>query len=146
MLQQTEANVSHSNLSTTVTCEHANSVLSSTCLQSIVGGGEPEEPLRGNPATAGPMTSEDLGGAIASPGAVLPGIQRPVLCTTKSWRGPSTTSLSDVPSAPSSPRICTSYKRVSSLPSYVGLTGTSRTCGINASGVSYTDSPSTSVP
>jgi hypothetical protein len=71
MFWLTEASVSRNNLSMTVTCEHANSMLSSTWLQSIGGGGEPGEPIRGRSATPGPVASEDSGAGITSPGAVL---------------------------------------------------------------------------
>jgi hypothetical protein len=42
----TEASFSCNNHFAMATCEHANSALSSTCLQSIGGGGRPGEPDR----------------------------------------------------------------------------------------------------
>jgi hypothetical protein len=70
------------------TCKHANSTSSSTCLQSIGGGGKPREPDRGSLATPGLMTPEDPGARIVSPGAVLLGIPRPAPCIIKSHSEP----------------------------------------------------------
>jgi hypothetical protein len=75
--------LSHRNLSATATYEHANSALSSTCLQSIGGSGESEEPGRSSPVAPGPTAPEDSGAGIASPGAALLGIPRPAPRTTR---------------------------------------------------------------
>jgi hypothetical protein len=160
MFWLTETNISRSELSAMVTYEHVNSMLSSTFLQLIGGGGEPGEPGRSSPTTPGPATFDDSGTGIASPEVVLLSILRPTPRTIKSWSrpptslpswGPAPSTLtwnlpSDAPSTPDSSQTRASYKRVASHPSCTGITDTSRTCGIDTYSTPCTDSPSTSAP
>jgi hypothetical protein len=71
MFQLTESKVSCNSLSEFVTCEHANSALSSTCLQLIGGGGRPGHPGWSMLDTLGPTMLEDSGAGVASPGVSL---------------------------------------------------------------------------
>jgi hypothetical protein len=84
MFRLTKASISHSNLSTMVTCEHVSIALSSTYLNLISGDEEPRYPGRSRLTAPGPAAPEDSEVGIASPGAVLPGIPRPVPHTPKS--------------------------------------------------------------
>jgi hypothetical protein len=80
----TEASVSHSSFSMTVTCEHAYSVLSSTGGQLIDRDEELRGPSRSNPIILEPSAPEDPGPGIAPLGSVHPGVPRLALHTTKS--------------------------------------------------------------
>jgi hypothetical protein len=61
MFELTEVSVSCSNLSVVVTCEHTDSALSPTCLQSIGGGGKLGEHGRCSPNTLGPAVPKTRG-------------------------------------------------------------------------------------
>jgi hypothetical protein len=80
MFQWTEASVSSSNRSAVVTYEHADSALSSTCLQSIGGNEEAGGPSMYDPHTPGLMVLEDLGA-----GAAFLEAPAPAPCTSKSY-------------------------------------------------------------
>jgi hypothetical protein len=94
MFRSTEANISCSNLSIAVTCEHTDSASSPTCLQSIGTCRKPGEPSRSSPDNTRPVVPMDPGGGTASPGATLPGTLMPAPRLTKSHNKPLTSSLS----------------------------------------------------
>jgi hypothetical protein len=111
MSRSTEANASRNSLSTSVTCEHANVALFSTCLQLIGDGGK----YQGNPTGAtwippGPQHLRTRGGTPGStdadtthhpiPEQTPSVIARPGLALVVS----TLTAPSDAPSAPSASR------------------------------------------
>jgi hypothetical protein len=118
---------------------------------------------RGNPATPGSTTSENLGAQTASPRALLLGVPGPEPRVTKSkHRSPVvSSSRGSIPSAstlsaPSSVSLATAstlagvpFKRGAPLPSSACITGTScayiisASCADPSSGISSTDSHST---
>jgi hypothetical protein len=115
MSRPTEANVSCSSLSASVTCEHANTTLSSTYLQSIGRGGKPREPGSSDSDTPGPTAPEDPRAGVTSPKSTDAGAMHhpmPKQTPTSSlgrWPTPSTSPLTvprDTPSAPDA--SCTS--------------------------------------
>jgi hypothetical protein len=77
---------SYSSLSTAATCEHACSVLSSTCTQLTGRDDESRKPGDPSPATPGSTAPKNSGVGTVLPGAVHPGMLRPELCT-KSYCG-----------------------------------------------------------
>jgi hypothetical protein len=94
MFRLTEASISYSNLSAMVTCEHADSASSPTCLLFIGRGGKPREPDRCSLDTLGPTVSKDPWAGAALPSVALPGTLMPVPRFTKSHSKPPTSSLS----------------------------------------------------
>jgi hypothetical protein len=84
MFRWTEANISYSNLSVVVTCEHGDSASSPTRLQLMGGGRESGEPNKYSPDIPVPMALEDPRAGAASPRATLSGTPAPAPCTTKS--------------------------------------------------------------
>jgi hypothetical protein len=149
IFRPTEACGSRNNLFVMTTCEHVNS----TCPQSIGWDREPGGCGKSNLVVSGPAAPMDSGNGIASPGVECQGVPRPTQRTTKSQRGPPTSSPgqgptpstsmltmpSDAPSTPSSTRASSSQ---APLPSYACTTDAPCTHDIEASSI---DCPGTRV-
>jgi hypothetical protein len=84
MFRCTEASISCSNLSATVTYEHADSASSPIRLQLMGGGREPGEPDKYSLDILGPTALKDPGARAVSLGAALLGRPAPALHTTNS--------------------------------------------------------------